>query len=227
MGRRTTTAAEELARNDDAETAAASGSDAQTPCASEDASGDLSSLDRPARRRRRGGERGKKSRARSSNARDDALARQSPIARAVLSAERSTELMKARARGVDDENRGSELPPPSLFLSRLSFCIPRAFAGASVRVQRPATLESALQRVQGVALARAAAAPAELEQGLLAFSRALHRRGYGNEADALPRLGEPREDLSSPARAARVPRPPLAASWNPSSVTNHDNAPHL
>ena len=76
MGRRTTTAAEELARNDDAETAAASGSDAQTPCASEDASGDLSSLDRPARRRRRGGERGKKSRARSSNARDDALARQ-------------------------------------------------------------------------------------------------------------------------------------------------------
>ena len=112
MGRRTTTAAEELARNDDAETAAASGSDAQTPCASEDASGDLSSLDRPARRRRRGGERGKKSRARSSNARDDALARQSPIARAVLSAERSTELMKARSRGVDDENRGSELPPP-------------------------------------------------------------------------------------------------------------------
>ena len=111
MGRRTTTAAEELARNDDAETAAASGSDAQTPCASEDASGDLSSLDRPARRRRRGGERGKKSRARSSNARDDALARQSPIARAVLSAERSTELMKARSRGVDDENRGSELPP--------------------------------------------------------------------------------------------------------------------
>ena len=73
----------------------------------------LSSLDRAPRRRRRA--RRAQTRARSSNARDDALARQSPIARAVLSAERSTELMKARSRGVDDENRGSLklLPPPS------------------------------------------------------------------------------------------------------------------
>ena len=64
-------------------------------CASEDdAPGDLgSSLDRPARRRRRGGERRKKGRVRAT-AKDDALARQSPIARAVLGAERSMELMK-------------------------------------------------------------------------------------------------------------------------------------